>query len=163
MNFPLALDVSSLWKNKLGTRGLCFAGHPLHGQREGKFTIKRIRNNNFHSVRHVDPIGGSIQSWSRHVFHRKGLFSSKLLTNTEGGFKIVSTANPKAYFPDPRMERNILGPMLPGYLSPAASPKKSRTAILSPRKLLSTTPVKQQKEEEIEPGMEGKNNYLIKN
>ncbi|KAL3110732.1 hypothetical protein niasHT_011237 [Heterodera trifolii] len=29
--------------------------------------------------------------------------------------KIVSWANPKAYFPDPKSERNILGPALPGY------------------------------------------------
>uniref|UniRef100_A0A914H1T7 C2H2-type domain-containing protein n=1 Tax=Globodera rostochiensis TaxID=31243 RepID=A0A914H1T7_GLORO len=29
--------------------------------------------------------------------------------------KIVSWSNPKAYFPDPKSERNILGPALPGY------------------------------------------------
>ena len=50
--------------------------------------------------------------------------------------QIVSWTNPRAYFPDPKIERNILGPMLPGYMpSPNTSPRKLvRSAILTPKK-----------------------------
>jgi hypothetical protein len=52
--------------------------------------------------------------------------------------QIVSWNNPKAYYPDPKIERNILGPVLPGYVaSPNSTPKKFRSAILSPKKMVS--------------------------
>ncbi|CAK5105857.1 unnamed protein product [Meloidogyne enterolobii] len=57
--------------------------------------------------------------------------------------KIVSWTNPRPYYPDPKIERNILGPVLPGYVSsPHPSPKKKpvRSAILSsPKKSVSVT------------------------
>uniref|UniRef100_A0A915LZ38 Uncharacterized protein n=1 Tax=Meloidogyne javanica TaxID=6303 RepID=A0A915LZ38_MELJA len=57
--------------------------------------------------------------------------------------KIVSWTNPRPYYPDPKIERNILGPVLPGYVSsPHPSPKKKpvRSAILSsPKKSVSIT------------------------
>ncbi|KAL7072491.1 hypothetical protein ACQ4LE_007941 [Meloidogyne hapla] len=60
--------------------------------------------------------------------------------------KIVSWTNPRPYFPDPKIERNILGPVLPGYVSsPHTSPKKKaiRSAILSPKKSVSATQSKE--------------------
>jgi len=63
--------------------------------------------------------------------------------------KIVSWNNPVPYLPDPKYERNILGPMLPGYMpSPNTSPKKPiRSAILSPKKIIRQPQPKEDEEE----------------
>jgi hypothetical protein len=69
--------------------------------------------------------------------------------------KIVSCSNPKAYYPDPKIERNILGPVLPGYCrSPSGSPRKLiRSNILSPKKARPVANKEEGEEARVEGGM----------